>query len=165
MSDEKSGEFGDKAEQSSASPSNSGEFGDFTEVKDEVIKKPVVNKGSNAKGKPKNKSKPNKGYKDKGEEEQQFTRLKRAKEGQHIGLVIQRLGGNRMEVSCNDGITRNARVPGRFRRKFWIRPGDAVIVEPWPDDDNKADIVFQYRKGEVNKLKREGMLDGVDDGF
>ena len=146
------------------SDEKAGEFGDFTEVAQEE-KKFISNKGNNASGKPKNKSKPNKGHKDKGQDEQQFTRLKRAKEGQHIGLVIQRLGGNRMEVSCNDGKTRNARVPGRFRRKFWLRPGDGVIVEPWPDDDNKADIVFQYRKGEVSKLKREGLLDGVDDGF
>ena len=143
---------------------NSDEFGDFTQVHPEE-KKAITNKGSNAQGKAKNKSKPNKGYKDKEVEEPQFTRLKRAKAGQHIGLVIQRLGGNRMEVSCNDDKIRNARVPGRYRRKFWLRPGDGVIVEPWPDDDNKADIVFQYRKGEVSKLRKEGMLDGVNEGF
>ena len=41
-----------------------------------------------------------------------------------LGIVEQRVGGNRMLVKCFDGKTRNCRIPGRLRRKLWIREGD-----------------------------------------
>jgi len=119
------------------------EFGDFTEVKEEGQEE------------------------SQGEQEQEEgVRVKMPREGEFIGLVVQRLGGNRMEVKCTDGKTRNARVPGRFKRKFWLRPGDYVLVKPWEFDDNKADIIFQYRKGTaVEQLKRRGLLKDLRDGF
>jgi initiation factor 1A len=57
-------------------------------------------------------------------------RLYKPRQGQFIGIVTERLGGNRMSVKSTDNKIRNSRVPGRFRRKFWLRPGDAVIVSP-----------------------------------
>jgi translation initiation factor 1A len=142
--------YGDRADRKSANPSNSSEFGDFEEVEDPNARQ---NQG---KGKP---------------EEQQgdgySVRLKRPneKKGELIGIVLQRLGGNRMEVKSTDGKTRNARVPGRFRRRFWLRPGDAVIIQPWEDDDGKADVVFQYKGPQKTQIKKSGILDGINDEF
>jgi len=104
---------------------------------------------------------------EKEEEEQKAlpTRVRKPRQGQFLGVVLQRLGGKRMSVKCSDGKTRNCRVPGRFSRKFWLRPGNAVLIEPWPDDDDKGDVVYQYRKGEFHLLKKQGALDNLKEEF
>ena len=104
--------YGDNAKHSSASHTNAGAFGDFEEIVDENA--PVV---------------------ETPEGENVPIRLRRPREGEFIGIIEQRLGGNRMSVKCIDGKTRNCRVPGRFKRSMWLRPRDVVIVKPWPDDD------------------------------
>src|SRR3989338_10176004 len=88
-------------------------------------------------------------------------RVRMPREREFIGMILQRLGGNRMEVLCTDGKTRNCRVPGRFKRSMWLRPKDIVLVKPWPDDNDKADIIFQYRPGSVNQLRKRGLLDSL----
>jgi len=75
-----------------------------------------------------------------------------------IGVVEQRLGGNKMFVACFDGKTRNCRVPGRLKRKLWLRPGDVVIVEPWELDKNKGDIILKYKPNQIEWLKKKGYL-------
>ena len=75
-----------------------------------------------------------------------------------IGVVEQRLGGNKMFVACLDGKTRNCRVPGRLKRKLWLRPGDVVIVEPWELDKNKGDIILKYKPNQIEWLKKKGYL-------
>jgi len=82
-----------------------------------------------------------------------------------IGIIEQRLGGNKMHVSCTDGKTRNCRVPGRLRRKLWLRPNDIVIVEPWELDDTKADILFKFRPNQISWLKKNGYLKTKSDEF
>lgn len=90
-------------------------------------------------------------------------RVRTPRPGEFIGVVVQLLGANRMEVKCSDGKTRNARVPGRFKRSMWLRRGNAVIVQPWPDDGDKADIVFHYSPSALNQLKKKGMLSFMDE--
>ena len=75
-----------------------------------------------------------------------------------IGIIEQRLGGNKMSVNCLDGKTRNCRVPGRLRRKLWLRPEDVVIIEPWELDKDKGDVIFKYRPNQVAWLKKNGHL-------
>jgi len=120
------------------------EFGDFEEVKEE---------SSDA-----NKQQP---------EQQLPSRVRMPRGKQLIGVVLQRLGGKRMSIKTTDGKIRNCRVPGRFSRRFWLRPGDAVLIEPWPDDDEKGDIVYQYKKskGEYHQLKKRGFLDNLREEF
>lgn len=92
-------------------------------------------------------------------------RVKMPGKGQLIGLVLQRLGGNRMSVKATDNKIRNCRVPGRFARKFWIRPNEAVLIEPWQFDDEKADVVYHYKGNELFQLKKRGMLDTITNEF
>ncbi len=80
-----------------------------------------------------------------------------------IGIIEQRVGGLRMLVRCLDGKTRNCRVPGRLRRKLWLREGDVVIVEPWEFDDEKGDILYKYSPTAVEWLKRKGYLDEIEE--
>ncbi len=83
-------------------------------------------------------------------------RLPRGKES--IGIIEQRLGGNKMLVNCNDGKTRNCRVPGRLKRELWLRPGDIVIIEPWELDNERGDVIFKYRKNQIEWLKMNRYL-------
>lgn len=93
------------------------------------------------------------------------SRVKLPREGQFIGIVIERLGGKRMSIKATDNKIRNCRVPGRFSRRFWLRPGNFVIIEPWPDDDDKGDIVYQYRPNEISQLKRKGFVENLVSEF
>lgn len=91
-------------------------------------------------------------------EEQQVTRVKLPRGEEVIGIIEQRLGGNKMLVNCLDGKTRNCRVPGRLKRALWLRPGDIVIVEPWELDKNKGDVIFKYKPNQIEWLKNKGYL-------
>lgn len=78
-----------------------------------------------------------------------------------LGILEQRLGASRMMIKCLDGKSRNCRVPGRLKRKLWLREGDVVLVEPWAFDDEKADILFKYTPAAVAWLKRKGYLKDI----
>ena len=84
------------------------------------------------------------------QEEEKVTRVKLPKGKEVMGIIEQRLGGNKMQVNCLDGKTRNCRVPGRLRRKLWLRPNDVVIIQPWELDDTKGDVLFKYRINQVS---------------
>lgn len=92
------------------------------------------------------------------EGEQKVRRVKLPKGAEVIGIVEQRVGGNKMFVACLDGKTRNCRVPGRLRRKLWLRPGDVVIIEPWELDNEKGDVIFKYTPTQISWLKRNNYL-------
>lgn len=92
-------------------------------------------------------------------------RVRLPREGELLGHIVQRYGGNRMEVKCTDGKTRNCRVPGKYRRSLWLRPGDFILIMIWKDDDEKGDIIFKYSGSQVNQLRKRGLLDGLETGF
>jgi translation initiation factor 1A len=98
---------------------------------------------------------------DDGEEEIKRVRLPKGEET--LGILEQRLGGSRSRVRCLDGNERICRIPGRLKRSLWVRQGDLVLVEPWEfGGDEKGDIVYKYRKVEVNWLKRNGYIDDLE---
>ena len=91
--------------------------------------------------------------------QEEIRRIKLPRGNESFGVVQQRVGGSRMLVKCLDGKTRNCRIPGRLKRKLWVREGDIVIVEPWEfSGDEKGDILFKYRPTQVDWLKRNGHL-------
>jgi len=93
------------------------------------------------------------------DEENVVTRAKLPRGKEVIGIIEQRFGGNKMMISCLDGKNRNCRVPGRLKRRLWLRPGDVVIIEPWELDNERGDILFKYRPNEVTWLKKNGYLE------
>lgn len=75
------------------------------------------------------------------------------------------LGGRRVTVLCADGETRMARIPGKMRRRQWVREGDLIIVWPWDFQDAKADVKHRYTKTQALYLSRKGALPADVDIF
>ena len=98
-------------------------------------------------------------------EEQIISRAPLPRGEESIGIIEQRLGGNKMLVNCLDGKTRNCRVPGRLKRKLWLRPGDVVIVSPWELDKDKGDVILKYKPNQIEWLKKKGYLKTEKSGF
>lgn len=83
-----------------------------------------------------------------------------------LGICIEKVGGSRMRVKCSDGKTRLCRIPGRLKRKLWVREGDILIVEPWElGGETKGDIIFKYNHLEVEALRAKGYLEFIEKEF
>lgn len=83
-----------------------------------------------------------------------------------FAVVEKRLGGSRMNITCGDGKSRLARIPGGKRRKLKrIRTGDLLIVKPWDIQDEKADVLFSYRKNQAKFLSRINKIPDAIDVF
>jgi len=93
------------------------------------------------------------------------TRVRMPRDKEKLGVILQRFGGNRMEVLCHDLKKRNCRVPGRFKRDFWLRPKDIVLITPWIDDDEKGDIIFKYNSGQIIQLRKKRLLEFTSEAF
>lgn len=94
--------------------------------------------------------------------QQEISRIKMPKGKEVIGFVDRLVGAKRMQVDCTDGKRRLCRVPGRARRKVWVREGDYVLVQPWDiQGDEKGDVVYKYRHYQVEHLRKKGMLEGI----
>ena len=80
-----------------------------------------------------------------------------------IGVIEQRHGGNKMMVACLDGKYRNCRVPGRLKKKLWVREGDVLLIEPWLlGGDDKGDVVFKYTVNQVDWLRKNNHLKDLE---
>ncbi|MBI2140643.1 translation initiation factor eIF-1A [Candidatus Woesearchaeota archaeon] len=80
-----------------------------------------------------------------------------------FAILVARLGGSRIKAKCLDGKERICRIPGRLKRKLWVREGDLIIVEPWEfNADDRGDILYKYSNAQVEYLKRRDLLKGLD---
>ena len=96
--------------------------------------------------------------------QQEIQRVKLPRGKQTFAILEARLGGSRTRARCLDGKVRICRIPGRLKRRLWVREGDLVLVEPWElSGDEKGDIIFKYRKNQVDWLKKKGMLDKLQE--
>ncbi len=93
-------------------------------------------------------------------DEQGYVRVKLPdkKLSELFGVADQLMGGSRLKVMCEDGQSRLARIPGKMKRRMWIREGDLVIVKPWEFQEEKADVVWRYTKTQAQYLARRGMV-------
>ena len=86
-------------------------------------------------------------------------RIPKPEENEILGIVEQMLGASRVRVRCMDGKTRMGRIPGKLKKRIWMREGDVVIVVPWEvQGDEKCDIVWRYTKTQVEWLTKRGYL-------
>lgn len=75
-----------------------------------------------------------------------------------FGVVLQLFGGDQIKVSCEDGIERMCRIPGKIKKRVWIRERDIVIVRLWDFQPIKADIIWRYTGVQAEHLKKKGFL-------
>ena len=82
-----------------------------------------------------------------------------------FAIADQILGGRRVTAVCEDGESRLARIPGKMRRRQWVREGDLIVVQPWDFQDSKADVRSRYTKTQSIYLSRKGVLPEIVDLF
>ena len=82
-----------------------------------------------------------------------------------FAIADQILGGRKVRAVCEDGESRLARIPGKMRRRQWVREGDLIIVQPWDFQDSRADVRMRYTKTQSIDLSRKGVLPEIVDLF
>lgn len=95
-------------------------------------------------------------YKKKPGQEEEHT-LYIPRDNEVIGIVTKAFGATNFEVFCSDKNQRTCSIPGRLKRRFWIKEGDMVLVKPWiVQGDKRGDIVWRYSIMDKALLKQRG---------
>lgn len=93
------------------------------------------------------------------QEEIEITKIRVPKENEVLGIVEQMLGGDKLRVKCDDGNIRICRIPGRLRKRVWIKVGNLVLIQPWKvQSDERGDVIFRYTYTQANWLKKKGYI-------
>ena len=88
-------------------------------------------------------------------------RLPKTAEYEMFGIVMQLMGATQVKVFCQDGKERNCRIPGKMKKRVWLRQRDIVIVRIWDFQPSKADVIWRYLGNQVEWLKRNNKLEGL----
>jgi translation initiation factor 1A len=84
-------------------------------------------------------------------------RLMLPRDNEVVGVVVKALGASNFMVLCSDKRERICAIPGRLRRRFWVKEHDLVMVKPWSvQGDQRADIVWRYSLMDRDLLKEKG---------
>ena len=102
---------------------------------------------------------------DDGAEEYVRVRTPNKANGEMFGIADQLLGASRIKVLGADGKARMGRIPGKLRKRMWIRQGDLLIIKPWEFQEDKADIVWRYTKTQAISLSKKKMLPEIINVF
>ena len=96
------------------------------------------------------------------QEEQEIARIRMPRQGQVLCVIDTMVGGDRVRARCADGHERICRIPGRLRKRVWMRAGDLILVKPWVvQAEERADVVYRYTYTQANWLKRKGKIEGI----
>ena len=106
--------------------------------------------------------KPKKGHNQENEENLRVT-LPYKPKGEMFAVAETFQGGSRLQLICEDGERRMGRIPGKLRRRMWVRENDLLIVVPWSFQDSKADVKFRYTPTQTSNLKRRGKIPEILD--
>ena len=91
--------------------------------------------------------------------------LPNRKVNEMFAIADEILGGRRIRAVCEDGLSRISRIPGKMRRRQWVREGDLIVVQPWDFQDGKANVCMRYTKTQSLYLSRKGVLPEIVDLF
>lgn len=78
-----------------------------------------------------------------------------------FAIADQLLGASKIKVMCADGKSRIGRIPGKLKKRMWIREGDLLIIRPWEFQEDKADILFRYTRTQAMNLARRRIIPEV----
>jgi len=76
-------------------------------------------------------------------------------EMEEYAQIIKALGDRRFSVMFPDKKEFIAMVPGRFRKRCWMKVGDIVIVSRREFQNSKMDILHKYTDEEIKILAKE----------
>lgn len=93
----------------------------------------------------------------------EIVRVRLPRDKEVLGILEQRMGASRIMIKCFDGKSRNCRVPGRLKKKLWLREGDVVLVEPWEFDNDRGDVIFKYTPAAIEWLKKKGYINEISE--
>lgn len=117
-------------------------------------------------GRQKNKKNPKGGKKHKSKASKDFRSsininnmpFKDEKDGQQYAKVINRLGGNRLNLKNELGLEIQGVIPGRFRKKVWFAADDTIMIQSRQFNEKEYDVIYRYSEAEVKVLKNLGHL-------
>lgn len=75
---------------------------------------------------------------------------------EQLAIVTQLMGSDQVRAVCEDGVERQIRIPGKLRKRVWLRENDIIIVKLWDFQPSKGDVVWRYIGNQVEWLKRNG---------
>ena len=125
------------------------------EKKEDTEKKPTYPKKNKGKKSKKNQPPP--------DEANLRVKLPYRPKGEIFAVAETFQGGSRLQLICEDGERRMGRIPGKLRRRMWVRENDLLIVVPWSFQDSKADVKFRYTPTQTSNLKRRGKIPEILD--
>ena len=97
------------------------------------------------------------------EEQAEIARTRIPRPPEILGVVLEMLGAGKLRIECDDGFTRICRIPGKIRKKLWVRSGDLVMITPWiVQEKERGDIQWKYTRTQANWLKRKGYIKKVN---
>ena len=85
-----------------------------------------------------------------------------AEDMQEYCLIDKLLGDRRVNLTLTDGTNQMGIIPGRFRKRCWMKPGDLVLASQREFQDGKLDIVYKYNSDEKKRLQQ---LDEIPRSF
>ena len=92
-------------------------------------------------------------------EQQEFFRIRKPRQGEVLGIIEALMGANKLKVRCQDDKIRLCRIPGKLRKRVWMRERDVVLIKPWDiQGDKNADILVRYSSTDASLLRRKGFL-------
>ena len=104
--------------------------------------------------------------KKKGNKNKNQTPIKRelvfAEDMQEYCLIDKLLGDRRVNLTLTDGTSQMGIIPGRFRKRCWMKVGDLVLAAQREFQDGKLDIIYKYNSEEKKRLQQ---LDEIPRSF
>ncbi len=76
-----------------------------------------------------------------------------------LAVVEATLGANKLKVRCQDEKYRIGRIPGKMKKRIWMREGDVVLTEPWDIQGDKfCNVIWKYTPSQADWLRNKGIL-------
>ncbi len=93
-------------------------------------------------------------------EQEQFAKMRMPNRNgrEMFALAIQLMGATQIKALCEDGKERMCRIPGKLRKRVWIKQNDVLIIRLWEWQLDRADIVWRFWGTQVEHLKRRGLM-------